>query len=194
MRHFKVELSTGVIDIYDDYVPWRTRESTWEYLAKDCGWFLGWQDEVGRDPHLHAVITESCPTTQDILGCISDDERFKERVKGHQLGIVIANLSHSASIHHRHTHSQQLGMIYYANKEWLHGWEGETFFYDQEGEIEYVSSYVPGRILVFDSQMSHSIRSQSHIGPTVRFTISYFWDYVGEQNEEMVENLGEESR
>ena len=192
-RHFKVELSTGVIDIYDGYVPWRIRDRTVDWLSKDCGWFLGWDDGTGKDPHLHAVVTEAMPTTHDIIACVSDDERFKERTKGHRLGMTVANLSHAASIHHRHTHPQQLGMLYYANLEWEHGWEGETFFYDQEGEVEYCNIYVPGRIILFDSQMCHSIRSQSHIGPPARFTVSYFWDYVGEQNEEMVENLGEES-
>ena len=96
-RHFKVELSTGVIDIYDGYVPMRTREVMWEYLSKDCGWFLGWQDGLDKDPHLHAVITECSQTAHDIKNTIADDERFKQRVRGHELGIIVANLSHSAA-------------------------------------------------------------------------------------------------
>ena len=194
MRRFKVQLSTGVLDIYDGYVPWRIREKALNYLAKECGWFLGWEDGILKDPHLHAVITESHPNAHAIIESISDDERFIERTKGHQLGAIVANLSHPASIHHSHTHEQQLGMIYYANDEWQNHWEGETMFYDKEGEVEYCSKYVPGRIVVFDSNMCHSIRAQSHAGPPFRFTVSYFWDYVGEQDEEMVENLGEESR
>ena len=183
-RHFKVELSTGNIDIYDGAVPTYRKDRARNFLVEECGWFIGWNDIVGTEPHLHAKLHGD-----DFLE-LMEPIRDNERMQGMELDMMIANLSTAGSIHYSHSHpGNDLVSLYYANYEWQDHWEGETVFYAEDGAIEYVNKYVPGRILMFDAKMPHSIRAQSPAGPQFRFTVSYFWS----RNEEMVENLGEES-
>lgn len=64
-------------------------------------------------------------------------------------------------------------LLLYVNKEWNRNWGGETVFFDDQGvEIEYVTPFVPGRIIVFDSDIPHMAKEQSSLGPSYRFTLA----------------------
>ena len=43
-------------------------------------------------------------------------------------------------------------------------------------EIAYTSSYIPGRIILFDGSIPHAIRPQSVKAPKFRFTLSLFFE------------------
>jgi hypothetical protein len=47
-----------------------------------------------------------------------------------------------------------------------------VFFDDQGIEIEYVTPFVPGRIIIFDSDIPHTAKEQSVLGPSYRFTLA----------------------
>lgn len=179
MNHKRIELSTGTVDIYDNSVPLTKRLEMLDWLQKDCGFYLGWSDRFDETPHLHAVVNNAYPQVFDLLENIRETSTFMERIVRTDCNLdcdkVIANLSTSASVHHSHTHPEKLVTLYYANLEWKEEWEGETMFFDEDGEVEFTSRYVPGRILIFDGSMPHTIRAQSHAGPHYRFSISYFW-------------------
>ena len=175
MKHKRIELSTGTIDIYDNSVPMLSRLHMLEYLKKECGWFLGWADREDETPQLHALVNNANPKVFDLLENIRETETFLERIEGLDCDKVIANLSTSASVHISHAHPEKLVTLYYANVEWKEEWEGETMFFDEDGEIEFTSRYVPGRIIMFDGSMPHTIRAQSIAGPPYRFSLSYFW-------------------
>lgn len=64
-------------------------------------------------------------------------------------------------------------LLYYANRDWDPNHGGETVFYNMEQtDIEFVSTYKPGRIVVFDSDIPHSARPQTMDGPGYRFTLA----------------------
>jgi Rps23 Pro-64 3,4-dihydroxylase Tpa1-like proline 4-hydroxylase len=64
-------------------------------------------------------------------------------------------------------------LLYYANRDWNPNFGGETIFYNEDRtEIEFVSTYKPGRVVVFDSEIPHSARPQSLDGPNYRFTLA----------------------
>ena len=64
-------------------------------------------------------------------------------------------------------------LLYYINEEWHNDWGGETIFLCSKCKnIEYITPFVPGRIIVFDSTIPHAARQQSFAGPTYRFTLA----------------------
>jgi len=64
-------------------------------------------------------------------------------------------------------------LLYYVNKEWHRNWGGETVFFDDNGEeIEYISPFVPGRVIIFDSDIPHLAKEQSCLGSLYRFTLA----------------------
>ena len=64
-------------------------------------------------------------------------------------------------------------LLLYVNKEWNRNWGGETVFFDDAGEeIEYITPYIPGRIIIFDSDIPHLAKEQSSLGPSYRFTLA----------------------
>lgn len=69
--------------------------------------------------------------------------------------------------------SDAKSLLYYANKEWDKNWGGETVFFDDSGEeIEYVMPFIPGRLIIFNSDIPHMAKEQSSLGPQYRFTIA----------------------
>lgn len=176
MNHKRVKLSTGVIDIFDGAVSHYERDNVFDFLISKCGWHIGWNDVKGGEPHLHAVLQDD--NWYNLIENLAGNKVANERMRGLIGHLIIANLSTSSSIHHKHTHpNSDLVSLYYANEQWMDHWEGETVFYSEDGDIEYVNKYVPGRIMLFDAKMPHSIRAQSPAGPQFRFTISYFWKH-----------------
>ena len=64
-------------------------------------------------------------------------------------------------------------LLLYVNKEWNRNWGGETVFFDDQGvEIEYVTPFIPGRIIILDSDIPHAAKEQSALGPSYRFTLA----------------------
>lgn len=68
-------------------------------------------------------------------------------------------------------------MLYYANIKWDHlNWDGYTIWRTPNLEdIEFVSDFVPGRIVVFDSIIPHKASIASKRAHPFRFTINTIW-------------------
>lgn len=64
-------------------------------------------------------------------------------------------------------------LLYYVNETWNRDWGGETQFLDEKAEeILFTSQFVPGRVVIFDSNIPHSAKPQSINGPAYRFTLA----------------------
>lgn len=64
-------------------------------------------------------------------------------------------------------------LLYYANRDWNPNHGGETIFYCPDTkDIVFISTYKPGRIIIFDSEVPHSARPQALDGPNYRFTMA----------------------
>lgn len=97
----------------------------------------------------------------------------------------IINCSHPSDTNFAHTHVNTT-LLYYANSSWKPEWAGETLFFNEEmTEVLFTSVYKPGRIILFDGGIPHTIRSQSRYGPQYRFTYTVFFD----ENEGLTDRL-----
>jgi hypothetical protein len=92
------------------------------------------------------------------------------------------NLTHVDS-----NHPGALILFQYINLKWDKNWDGFTVFRDLENQdLEFVSDFVPGRVIVFDGDIPHKAAAQSHDAPTFRFTANSMWvleeDYLKHVN------------
>jgi len=185
MKHQRLELSTGTIDVFDDIIPLYVRSRFSSWLNKDCGYFMGWADRPGEQDHLHAILPETNVLAGDVFREIEKQPPLIDRLSNHQVYRNVVNLSHQSSIHMVHAHSDsEKVVLYYSDMEWETHWEGETMFFGEDGEIEFVNRYVPGRVIVFDGNIPHTIRAPSHAGPQFRLTTTWFMERVNEPTTE----------
>jgi Rps23 Pro-64 3,4-dihydroxylase Tpa1-like proline 4-hydroxylase len=64
-------------------------------------------------------------------------------------------------------------LLYYGNKQWDKNWGGSTLFYNDDcQDIIYNCSFIPGRIVIFDSDIPHSATPQHFIADPFRFTLA----------------------
>ena len=87
------------------------------------------------------------------------------------------NVVKSNDVHYIHHHEGEQVLLYYVNLDWQDGWYGETLFFNPSNikEVQYTSSFQPGRIILFDGSIPHAIRPQSIKAPKFRFTLSLFF-------------------
>jgi SM-20-related protein len=70
-------------------------------------------------------------------------------------------------------------LLYYPNPEWKAGWDGETVFYDQAGEIALSVTPRPNRAVFFDSRIPHSGRAPGRHCTALRVTVAWKLEVAG---------------
>lgn len=64
-------------------------------------------------------------------------------------------------------------LLYYPMAEWREEWEGETVFYDEDGEVALSVRPRPNRAVLFDSRIRHAGRAPGRAFPGLRVTVAY---------------------
>ena len=64
-------------------------------------------------------------------------------------------------------------LLYYPMPEWKDGWDGETVFLDDRGDIALAVRPRPNRAVFFDSRILHAGRAPSRSCPALRVTVAY---------------------
>lgn len=110
-----------------------------------------------------------------IFDFIPDDIKKKFNITLDTLSHAMINLCTPADRFHIHidNYGKGLTMIYYLNVNWNPEWGGDTLFLDEDAkEIQYVSQYKPGRLVLFDSSIPHLIRPSTALAPHFRFSFA----------------------
>lgn len=87
------------------------------------------------------------------------------------------NLGIHGDVNHMHLDGK-LGyscktLLYYANRHWEYNWGGNTVFYDDEGNAKTSVEIKPGRIVIFDGNIPHTVMPMnSRCSPSYRFTVA----------------------
>lgn len=63
-------------------------------------------------------------------------------------------------------------LLYYCNLSWQIEWAGQTLFFADEKcqDVEYCSLFIPGRLIVFDSSIMHTIVTPTAFAKQHRFS------------------------
>jgi Rps23 Pro-64 3,4-dihydroxylase Tpa1-like proline 4-hydroxylase len=164
-----------MIKVYDDLVPPSYRETIYSYVQGSL-FRIGWQDGSAIETSNHRYI-HSAYSKEDLI-----NSSFIEAIKGTEVGALfdthehhktVVNLSVPSDANFLHTHHDCIVVLYYVNTNWHVDWAGETVFYnDSKTEVTKAINVKPGRIVVFDGSLHHSVRPQAPIAPHYRFTLA----------------------
>lgn len=75
----------------------------------------------------------------------------------------------------KHTDSSEADtytILIFSNKFWEQSWGGNIVFYNESESFDFSYDYKPGRILVFDSRLSHKVMPLTPITKSDRYTIA----------------------
>ena len=161
--------------VYDDLFSLRFRTEIYAFAAASrfvIGWSDGLSDTHSAHRYLHSVYSD-----EDVerLGVVKQLEQtiVGQEMRGYKRTKCILNLSTPADVNFVHSHPEDKVILYYVNLEWRDGWYGETLFFDEScRDVVYASPYTPGRVIVFDAKIPHTIRPQSHLASFYRFTLA----------------------
>jgi Rps23 Pro-64 3,4-dihydroxylase Tpa1-like proline 4-hydroxylase len=164
-----------MIKVYDDLVAPSYRETIYGYIQNSL-FRIGWQDGSSIETSNHRYI-HSAYTKEDLV-----NSKFLEAVEGTEVGELfntyeydktVVNLSVPSDSNFLHAHHDCIVVLYYANVNWHADWAGETIFYnDSKTEVTKAVNVKPGRVVVFDGSLHHSVRPQASIAPHYRFTLA----------------------
>ena len=169
------------IRIYDDVFSLNFRHELYSRAIKSS-FKIGWEDndviENSQHKYLHARYSAQEIDEMGVLFNLAPTPVFEE-IAGHKVTRSVLNLSTPADVLFLHTHTEDKVILYYINLEWQSHWYGETLFYDEAlKNIVLATPYTPGRVIVFDGKIPHTIRPQSHSAPFFRFTLTIFLEKI----------------
>jgi hypothetical protein len=174
-----VYVANRKLHIFDDVLDFGFRESTYIFL-RNSNFRIGWNDthaiESASNQYLHSSYSSEDVDRLGIYGAL-EKAKILPMLEGWALDKAIVNLSNPGDCHFVHSHRDQKVLLYYANMQWKHEWAGETLFYaDDLKEVNFASPYTPGRFILFDGEIPHTIRPQASQAPGYRFTFSMFFN------------------
>jgi hypothetical protein len=167
------------VHFFDGAVDFSEREKIYS-VVRNSYFKIGNEDadaiESSASKYMCSYYSPQDVDATGIMAAIADTPVFQS-IAGLPMARAHVNMSTPSDTHWAHTHKGQIVLLYYINKHWKHDWAGETlFFNDDLSEVECASVYTPGRIIVFDGDIPHSVRPQAASAPTYRFTLSLFFD------------------
>ena len=163
-----------MIQSHDNILPEDLRSDIY-LMAITAEYGIGWDDssvfEHRQYPCLHHPLSKNEWGQLDLINKIQNHE-LRNKLKNLSFVSATINLAVPSSVQFQHTHPQKYALLYYINMEWRPEYYGETLFFNDLGtEVEYTSIFKPGRIVLCDGNIPHTIRPSSHIAPSYRFTL-----------------------
>ena len=163
-----------VLEVIDSLVPEALHQAAWQVC---CGkrWYFGhasnegdgsrfWKMDLDGDAVFNSIWDHVRPRCEALAGgplCV-----IRQYANGHTYGLG----------GQPHLDDHQPGtftLLYYPNPEWKDGWDGETVYYDEHGEIALAIRLRPNRAVFFDSRILHAGRAPSRWCPALRVTVAY---------------------
>ena len=126
-----------------------------------------------NNPAIEHLFNENTESSKEIQKYIPKDKYCFVR--------AYANLGIHSDVNQIHTDNQSAckTLLYYPNKKWEMGWGGQTVFFDDRGNRQKTVEVVPGRIVIFDGRISHTVMPMNiRSSPSYRFTIAIKFELI----------------
>ena len=124
------------------------------------------------NPIIENLLEEGSDSKNLILKYISSEEYGFDR------GYV--NLGIHSDVNEMHVdgkYYESKTLLYYANRHWEYNWGGNTAFFDDDGNIKTNVEVKPGRIVIFDGGIPHTVMPMNiRSSPSYRFTVALKWE------------------
>ena len=163
-----------VIEIFDDLVSTELHQAAWEacnshrwyfgHGSNTGGWARFWKLDLEEDPAFQTIWRQVRERCEALAG--GRLEVLRVYGNGHTYGL-------GGEAHRDDARAGTFTLLYYPNPEWKDGWDGETVYYDQAGEVALAVRYRPNRAVFFDSRIVHVGRAPSRQCTALRVTVAY---------------------
>lgn len=163
------------IRVYDGILDLVQRQHLYSFVTKSR-FTIGWEDNLIMENQTNKLLHSSF-SNEDLYNFNLFDylqgTELNDDLNGYKVDQAVVNLSVASDYNYTHAHQQDKVLLYYVNLDWQDGWHGETLFFDEScKDVVFASSYTPGRFILFDAGIPHTIRPQSIIAAKYRFTFA----------------------
>lgn len=180
IKKINCELEKNII-VIDDAFDHLFRSNIFN-LARNLSYSIGWDDNniaerKKYDQHLYCSISKEIVDNHNIIQKFQAITEVNEAIKDLHVCNVVMNLSVPTNVNYVHSHSEKKVLLYYVNLYWPEGGHGETQYWSENlKDIQYTCPYTPGRLIIFDGSIPHTIRPQSIVGPKFRYTLTVLYN------------------
>jgi hypothetical protein len=163
-----------LIEIMDDFVPPELHAETWK-ACMEKRWYFGHGSNEGDAPRFWKLDLEGVPAFNSLWEHVrarcetltgAHLRVIRQYANGHTYGL-------GGQPHLDDVRPGSYTLLYYPMQEWKEGWDGETIFYDEQGEIALAIRPRPNRAIFFDSRILHVGRPPSRSCPELRVTVAF---------------------
>lgn len=177
--HEHITKSGHKIRVWDDLYDYGTRVAILRGLTEsDYKFRSTYDNELEAQEGTWSVYSDLNVALVDAL-FLGKSPELQAVLNNHSPMRMWANASTKETDHSYHPDTLEPGaksMLYYANLKWDINWDGYTIFRTPDlSEIEYVSEYKPGRMVIFDSVIPHKASIASKRASPFRFTVNTLW-------------------
>jgi hypothetical protein len=167
-------MAEPVFQVIDDLAPAELFTQARTVCAGN-GWFFGhgsnhidnlpfWKMDLDGDATFDAIWRHAQEYCEALAGARL--RVIRQYANGHTYGL-------GGKPHVDDSRPGSYTLLYYPMEEWKDGWDGETVFFDNEGEIASAVRPRPNRAVFFDSRIVHAGRAPSRICPALRVSVAY---------------------
>ena len=170
-----VTTSGKIIQVWDDVFPLDVRHHILKKIMQ-----AGFKLNLTSDPILTdqaSALHLTCPVNlPDLMNMKFDISKFIGNKKFMNSWINL-NSAHERTRYHVDVAEQNcVSVLYYANLKWDINWDGGTIWRsDDLKDIEFISDYVPGRLVMFESTIPHKAIQPTYEAAPYRITLNTIW-------------------
>jgi SM-20-related protein len=163
-----------LIEVFENLAPPPLHAAAWATCV-GAGWRFGhgsvsagssrfWYLELQENAAFDAIWEHSKARCETLAG--GPLRVVQQYANGHTYGL-------GGNAHADDKRPGTFTLLYYPNPEWEDGWEGETVFYDEAGEVDLAVRLRPNRAVFFDSRIVHNGRAPNRWCGALRVTVAY---------------------